>query len=204
MSVADTGVNGVPMCANNYILNKVLRGHWGRPDAHIQSDCGAITNQLGDWVHYAKNNSDAAAKALNGGCDLDDGNMFYPPRANGGNGGLPDAIAAGLTTEAAVDAALSRVLTNERFRTGQADPLEGQTYAKIGPEAINSTAHQAANLDAALQSFVLLKAEGGVLPLKSKRSIAVVGPHAVSHRDLLSDYVVDQVPASRSYGAATW
>ena len=51
---------------------------------------------------------------------------------------------------------------------------------------------------------MLLKAEGGVLPLKPKRSIAVVGPHAVLHRDLLSDYVVDQVPLSHSYGAATW
>ena len=119
--------------------------------------------------------------------------MFYPPVANGGNGGLPDAIAAGLTTVAAVDVALARVLTNERFRTGLADPLEGQPYTKIGPEAINSTAHQEANLDAALQSMVLLKNEGGVLPLSAPGSIAVVGPHAVSHRDLLSDYIIDQL-----------
>ena len=46
------GVNGVPMCANDYILNTVMRKHWGRPDIHIQSDCGAISNMLGDWVQY--------------------------------------------------------------------------------------------------------------------------------------------------------
>ena len=50
------------MCANDYVLNKVLRGFWARPDAHIQSDCGAISNQLGDQEHYARNKSDAAAK----------------------------------------------------------------------------------------------------------------------------------------------
>ena len=66
--------------------------------------------------HFAANDSDAAAKALNGGCDLDDGNNFFQPRANGGNGGLPDALASGAASVASVDAALSRVLTNERFR----------------------------------------------------------------------------------------
>ena len=69
-------------------------------------------------AQQAKNNSDAAAKALNGGCDLDDGNMFYPPKQNGGNGGLAAAIKSGETSEAVVDVALKRVLTNERFRTG--------------------------------------------------------------------------------------
>ena len=44
--------------------------------------------------HFAANKSDAAAKSLNGGCDLDDGNSFYQPKANGGNGALPAAIAA--------------------------------------------------------------------------------------------------------------
>jgi beta-glucosidase len=157
---------------------------------------------------YAQNQSDAAAKALNGGCDLDDGNQFYQPRSKGGNGGLPDALAAGLTDVAHVDAALTRVLTNERFRTGQADPLEGQPYTKIDASAINATAHQEANLDMATQSMVLLRNEpppsattsqttttagAKILPLKASSHLAVLGPHAVSHRDLLSDYIVDQL-----------
>lgn len=32
-----------------------------------------------------------------------------------------------------------------------------------------------------------------VLPLTATARLAVVGPHAVSHRDLLSDYIVDQL-----------
>eukprot|EP01052_Picozoa_sp_SAG31_P003185 SAG31_NODE_120_length_23892_cov_10.545623_14_plen_502_part_00 len=148
--------------------------------------------------HYAANKSDAAAKALNGGCDLDDGNQFYQPSAKGGNGGLTTALAMGYTDMAHLDAAVSRVLTNERFRTGLADPLELQPYTKIDASVVNSSEHQKANLDAATQSMVLLKnakhASTGrkVLPL-SLESIAVVGPHAVSHRDLLSDYIVDQL-----------
>jgi beta-glucosidase-like glycosyl hydrolase len=193
-------VNGVPMCANDYLLNTIVRKHWNRPDVHFQSDCGAIANLLKDEVHYAKNNSDAATKALLGGCDLDDGNQFYSPRADGGNGGLPDAIQAGRVSEKDVDAALGRVLTNERFRTGQADPLELQSYVNIGAEAINSTEHQQINLEAASQSFVLLKnAEGAIdakkkmLPLLPSASVAIVGPHAVTKADLLSDYPIDQL-----------
>lgn len=98
----------------------------------------------------------------------------------------------GLTTISKVDTAVTRVLTNERFVTGLADPLKDQPYTTIGASAINSTEHQAANLDAALQSMVLLQ-NTGVLPLRQGKTIAVVGPHAVSHRDLLSDYIIDQL-----------
>merc|ERR1712000_333472 len=40
--------------------------------------------------------------------------------------------------------------------------------------------------------MVLLKNEG-VLPLHGSQSVAVVGPHAFSTRDLLSDYPIDQL-----------
>jgi len=49
-----------------------------------------------------------------------------------------------------------------RFITGQFDPLDDTPYTKIGAEAVNSTAAQQLNLEAALQSFVLLKNRGGV------------------------------------------
>lgn len=167
-----------------------------------------------DDIHYSPTNASAAASAINAGCDMDDGNGmsfcqgeirsrrlcfvfvlsgFYPPRANGGNGGLKDALTRGLTVISKVDAALTRVLTNERFRTGLADPLKGQTYTKITADSINSTEHQQINLEAALQSMVLLQNPSSVLPLRRGKTIAVIGPHAVSHRDLLSDYIIDQL-----------
>ncbi len=60
---------------------------------------------------YAANASDAAAKALNGGSDIDLGDEYFPPRGVGGNGALQDALEAGLSDISHVDAAVSRILS---------------------------------------------------------------------------------------------
>jgi hypothetical protein len=36
--------NGVPSCANGWLLNEVLRERWGRPDAVVVTDSGALLN----------------------------------------------------------------------------------------------------------------------------------------------------------------
>ncbi len=36
----------VPSCANEYLLNDVVREYWNRPDATHLSDCGAVW-----WVY---------------------------------------------------------------------------------------------------------------------------------------------------------
>ncbi len=187
-----SGVNGVPSCANNYLLNEVMRGAWGRSDAVVVTDCGAISNMI-NGNHYASSSEDAAAKTLNGGTDIDMGDNFFAPTLNGGNGALATALAKGLTTAARVDAAVTRILT-ARMHTGLFDPLAEQPYSQIGPEAINSTEHHAANLEMALQSLVLLQNRGGVLPFASTpgKRLAVIGPHVSSTRDLCEDYMGDQ------------
>ena len=54
--------------------------------------------------------------------------------------------------------------------------MSEQVYATIGAEAVNSTAHHQANLDGALQSIVLLRNDGGVLPFAPGASLAVRTP----------------------------
>ena len=44
------GINGHPSCANGYLLNTILRQQWGRPDAHVTTDCGAVANLLHEPV----------------------------------------------------------------------------------------------------------------------------------------------------------
>ena len=36
--------NGHPSFANGWLLNEVLRKRWGKPDALITTDCGAVTD----------------------------------------------------------------------------------------------------------------------------------------------------------------
>eukprot|EP00026_Physarum_polycephalum_P000650 Phypoly_transcript_00651.p1 GENE.Phypoly_transcript_00651~~Phypoly_transcript_00651.p1 ORF type:complete len:873 (+),score=93.35 Phypoly_transcript_00651:1602-4220(+) len=182
-------VNGVPSCANDYLINQVVRGKWGRPDVLVATDCGAVGNMV-NANFYAKNNADAAAKALNGGSDVNLGDMFFPPAANGGNGALVQALQLGLTNETFVNASAKRIIT-KRFITGQFDPTSMQPYTQIGVEAINSTASNAFNLDAILQGLILLKNQNDTLPFSQGKKLAVVGPHVISQRDLFEDYKGD-------------
>ena len=184
------GLNGVPSCANDYLLNKVIRGHFSRPDVVVGTDCGAVNNMVSQ-NHYASSKIDAAAKTINGGTDLELGDQFWSSKAAGGDDLLNQAVQSKMVDVARIDESVRRVL-NLRFITGQFDPLELQPYASIGAEAVNSTASQILNLEAALQSFVLLKNDGGVLPMKRGIKTAVLGPHAFSTRDLMSDYKGDE------------
>ena len=174
---------------------QVVRGIWNRSDVMVGTDCGAIDNMF-KQNHYAKNSEDAVSKAINSGADLELGDDYFSPVSSGGQGALQAAIANGLTSADRVAQSLKRVMS-KRFMLGQFDPLNIQPYTQIGADVINSTAHQAINLDAALQSIVLLK-NNGILPLKPGLKLAVVGPHAFSQRDLLEDYAGDQLVSLRS------
>ncbi len=62
-------VNGIPACANDWLLNDVLRKEWGF-EGFVVSDCGAIS----DIVHTHKYETDpekAVALALKAGCDME-------------------------------------------------------------------------------------------------------------------------------------
>ena len=70
--------------------------------------------------HYVANATLAAAAALNAGMDLNS-NTILPSN-------LATAIALNFTTEATLNAALTRTLT-KRFQAGMFDPLESQVCA---------------------------------------------------------------------------
>jgi len=179
----------VPACANAYLLSTLVRQYWGRPDAVHTSDCGAVKNMASPRLGapYAANLTAAAADAVNAGMDLNT-ETTVPSH-------LADALAAGLTTEAALDASLSRTLSL-RVRLGLLDPLEAQPLTRLGnfgAATVGAPAHRAAALDAAAQSLVLLKNGAGALPLKRGARLAVLGPMAAADRALLGDYYADAV-----------
>ena len=173
----------------------MLRERWQRDDAVVVTDSGAVLNLQGPPVHAASTAA-AAAMALNNGSDVNDGHGFPA---------LGDAIAQGLTTEAAVNTALTRALT-QLFVAGLFDQPRATDWTQtIGIDTINSTEHQHAVHDAALQSIVLLQNEppaGKTTPLlplvPSAAKIAVVGPQAEARSGLMSDYATEQACADGS------
>ena len=133
--------NGESVCGNEWLLNTVIRSAdgWARPDAVIESDCSAVGNMIKNG--YARNETDASAKALNAGMDLYGGwgdDLW-------GQGYLHKAIDAAMTTEAKVDTALRRT-TKLKLRAGLFDPPSAQIdnpWTKISMADANSSYAQA-------------------------------------------------------------
>jgi beta-glucosidase len=168
--------NGEPACANKKLFD-ILRREWAF-GGHVVSDCAAVEDI---WKHhkFTKTEAEASALAVKSGTDLTCGREYRS---------LAQAVKDGLITEAEIDVAVGRLMRT-RFRLGTFDPPESVKYARI-PYAVNdSPAHRALSLEAARASVVLLKNEGGALPLrKDLKTVAVIGPNADAPDVLLGNY----------------
>ena len=165
---AYNSVNGVPSCANDWMLQTVLREEWGF-SGYVVSDCWAIQDIV-DGHGYVETNVAASEAALAAGTDLNCGNRYQED--------LEEAVTTGVIDEAALDNALVR-LFRARFRLGEFDAAEDVPYRAIPDGELNSAAHAVLARRAADESMVLLKNDG-LLPLDPSTisSMAVIGPNA--------------------------
>ena len=169
--------NGEPCCASPTLLEQILRERWGF-DGHVTSDCWAIID-LYKHHRVVETREQAAALAVKHGCDLNCGCAFDA---------LPVAVREGLIDEAALDRSLKR-LFRTRFRLGMFDPPERVAYARIPPEVNDAPEHRALARRAAQESIVLLRNEGGLLPLDPAiRALAVIGPNAGNAEVMWGNY----------------
>ncbi len=87
---AYNSVDGVPCCANSFLLTDLLRKKWGF-DGYVVSDCDAIRDVWGRQQHrYVNTPEEAAAAAVKAGCDLCCGGDYNA---------LVRAVQQGLVTE---------------------------------------------------------------------------------------------------------
>lgn len=169
--------NGEPCCASPTLLEKILRQEWGF-EGYVVSDCWAIID-IYKYHKVVETPAEAAALAVNAGCDLNCGSTFSA---------LREAVDEGLIGEATIDRAVKRLFT-ARFRLGMFDPPEQVPYAQIPYTVNDSAAHHALALRSARESIVLLKNEGDLLPLsKNRDSIAIIGPNADNLLALVGNY----------------
>jgi xylan 1,4-beta-xylosidase len=164
-------LNGVPTCANDFLLTQVLRGAWDA-DAYVTSDCGAVSDVR--FTHnYTANASATARVTLRAGMDIGCDDFLVAA------GVIPAALADGSITQDDVDTAVRRQL-RVRMRTGEFDPRGIQPYAAIPPSVVCSPAHVELARDGARQGITLAHNPAGVLPLSRAglARLAVVGPLA--------------------------
>ncbi len=162
-----------PCCASELLLQKVLRETWDF-EGMVVSDFTALKDfHTGHKV--TKDAAESAALALKHGCDMNLGFVYM---------NLSESLERGLITEADIDKACIHVMT-QRLRLGLYETPES---LRVNHDLLDSPKHRYLNLKAARESLVLLKNDG-LLPLTGKfRSIAVLGPNAMSISALKGNY----------------
>ena len=181
---AYNAINGQPACANRFLLDQTLRRAW-HFEGYVVSDCGAVRD-IFSGHHYRPTQPQASAISLQLGMDNEciDGDTSvtddhdYKPYI--------DAVQQGYLPEPVIDTSLIRLFT-ARIRLGMFDPPETGPYSKIEKSELDSAAHRALARQMANESMVLLKNDG-VLPLKSAKRIAIVGPLTDQTAVLLGNY----------------
>ncbi|KAE8454440.1 hypothetical protein EG329_000062 [Mollisiaceae sp. DMI_Dod_QoI] len=173
-------VNGVPTCADDYLLQTILREYWNwtAEDHWITSDCDAVENVYNPH-NYTSTPEQAAADSLNAGTDLDCG-TFYPEN-------LGSAYTQGLYNMSVLDRSLIRRYAS-LIRLGYFDPPSAQPYRQLNFTDVSTNASQALALKAAEEGIVLLKNDG-TLPLSPTiKSIALIGPWAAATTQMQGNY----------------
>jgi beta-glucosidase len=181
---AYNSINGQPACANEFLLQHTLRGAW-QFGGYVVSDCGAVRDIFGGH-HYRPSQSRASAISLQGG--MDNECVDFLDKVNDDHDYRPyiEAVQQGYLSEGSVDTALVRLFT-ARMRLGMFDPPSQAPYSRLDPGQLDGPAHRSLARRLANESMVLLKNDG-VLPLRSVRRIAIVGPLAEQTKVLLGNY----------------
>lgn len=152
----------VKMHANAEMINGVLKDRMGF-DGFVISDWQAIDQIPGDYASDVRT-------SINAGLDM----IMVPTAYKDFTKTLQDEVTAGRITQARIDDAVSRILT-QKFRLG----LFEKPYADTANlDKVGSAEHRAVAREAAAKSQVLLKNDGGVLPLKSTQKVYVAGSNA--------------------------
>jgi beta-glucosidase len=166
-------VNGIPMHVCAKYLTQWLKEETGW-DGMLITDWADIDN-LWKREMVAANKKEAICMAINAGID-----MAMEPYDLTFCDLLIELVREGRVSMSRIDDAVRRVL-RMKLRMGlfQQPDTDLKDYPKFGSEE-----HAQAALNAAVESMILLKNEGAILPLIAQKRILVTGPNANSMRCL--------------------
>ena len=181
---AYNAINGQPACASQFLLEHTLRGAW-QFQGYVVSDCGAVRD-IFSGHRYRPTQPQASAISLERG--MDNECIDFTTKVTDDHDYKPyiEAVQQGYLSQSTIDTALIRLFT-ARIRLGMFDPPSMVPYSKIDESELDSAAHRDLARRMAHESMVLLKNDG-LLPLKSPKHIAVVGPLADQTAVLLGNY----------------
>ena len=171
-------INGVPATANQWLLTDVLRKQWGF-NGFVVSDYTAVSELT---AHGLGDLQTVSALALKAGLDMD---MV----AEGFLTTLKKSLKEGKVTQQEIDLACRRVL-EAKYKLGLFDNPYKSINADVEAKSELTDANRLAARETAEHSFVLLKNQGQILPLKKTGNIALIGPLADNHSEMLGTWVI--------------
>ncbi|MDR6131657.1 beta-glucosidase [Chryseobacterium sp. SORGH_AS1175] len=159
-------INGIPATANRYILRDLLKGQWNFK-GFVVSDWGSIGEMVAHG--YAKDNKEAAEKAIIAGSDMDMESRAYMAE-------LPKLVQEGKVDPKLIDDAARRILI-KKFEMGLFDDPYRFSNEKRQQQQTNNKENRKFGREFGSKSIVLLKNQGNILPLsKSVKTVALIGP----------------------------
>ena len=171
-------VDGIPATGNRFLLTDVLRKQWGF-NGFVVTDYTGINEMI---EHGMGDLQTVSALALKAGVQMDMvGEGFLTT--------LKKSLAEGKVTLAEIDNAC-RLILEAKYKLGLFDDPYKYCDEKRAKTDIYTPEHVRAARTAASESFVLLKNEGNLLPLKNGGTIALVGPLADSRANMPGTWAV--------------
>lgn len=161
-------INGIPATGNKYIQRDLLKGVWNF-QGFVVSDWGSIGEMIPHG--FAKDNKDAALKAIIAGSDMDMESRSYTNH-------LAELVKEGKVDIQLVDDAVRRILT-KKYELGLFDDPYRFINEKREKEQANNPEHRKFAREIGAKSIVLLKNENQLLPLSpATKKVAIIGPFA--------------------------
>jgi len=175
-------VDGVPATANKWLLTDVLRRQW-KSDAFVVTDYGSIGEMV---VHGVGDIASSSAQALKAGTDMDMCSEGFLKTLDG-------SVKSGNVSMADIDTACRRVL-EAKYKLGLFQNPYKYCDKKRRAKDVLTKENRIAARNMAAETFVLLKNDNHLLPLKREGKIALIGPLANNRANMEGTWSVAAVP----------
>lgn len=175
-------IDYVPATCNDWLLTTLLRDQW-KFQGFVVTDYGAIKESV---VHGIGDMATCAARALKAGTDMDMCSEAFSAH-------LHSLYDAGRVSQQDIDQACRRVL-EAKYKLGLFQDPYRFCDAKREKTDLYTAEHRQAARNMAAESFVLLKNQNNLLPLKKQGKIALIGPMADDRSNIVGSWSTGDTP----------
>lgn len=176
-------IDYIPATANKWMMTDVLRKQWGFKGL-LATDYESIKEMLKHGT--AADLKEASEQALKAGTDMDMCSSAFVKH-------LAQSVEEGKVSEEDINTACRRIL-EAKYKLGLFSDPYRYCNAKRNRSEIYTQENRKVARNIATETFVLLKNEGNLLPLKKEGKIALIGPLADTSNNIAGTWSVAQTP----------